>query len=171
MMIEAVEELLPKYNLHLTIAGEMSNHFHEEYYQKVATYVKVHNLEDKVTFLMNLDRNDVAKEYKKADVYVLPSTGEPAAYSHLEAMAFSVPAISGSDNGTASYIDNGKTGYVFKDKNKEDLKDKLEKIICDRENLIKMGAAAYKHVKDDFQFGNYYGKIEAILKKLKQETD
>lgn len=163
MMIEAVEELLPKYNLHLTIAGEISNHFHEEYYRKVNRYVKEHKLEDKVTFLVNLNRQAVAEEYKKADVYVVPSTGEPASITVIEAMAFSVPAISGSDNGTASYIDYGKTGYVFEDNNKGDLKDKLEKIICDRENLVKMGAAGYRHVKNNFQFENYYSQIRHIL--------
>lgn len=167
MMIEAVEELLPKYDLHLTIAGEISNHFHEEYFKKVNDYVKAHNLEDRLTFLVNLNREAVAQEYKKADVYVVPSTGEPASITVIEAMAHSVPAISGSDNGTASYIDYGKTGYVFEDNNKADLKDKLEKIICDRENLVKMGAAGYQHVKDNFQFRNYYGQIEEILKKQK----
>lgn len=170
MMIEAVEELLPKYDLHLTIAGEISNHFHEEYFQKVNAYVKEHGLEDRLTFLVNLNREAVAKEYKKADVYVVPSTGEPASITVIEAMAHSVPAISGSDNGTASYIDYGKTGYVFEDNNKEDLKDKLEKIICDRENLVKMGAAGYRHVKDNFQFRNYYEKIEEIQKRQKQEA-
>lgn len=166
MMIEAVEELLPKYNIHLTIAGELSNHFHEEYYKKVNHYVKAHKLEDRVTFLANLNRNEIADEYKRADVYVVPSTGEPASITVIEAMAYSVPAISGSDNGTASYIDYGKTGYVFEDNNKDDLKDKLEKIISDRENLVKMGAAGYQHVKDNFQFKNYYEQIEAILKRL-----
>lgn len=169
MMIEAVEELLPKYDLHLTIAGEISNHFHEEYFKKVNDYVKAHKLEDRLTFLVNLNRKEVAKEYAKADVYVVPSTGEPASITVIEAMAYSVPAISGSDNGTASYIDYGKTGYVFEDNNKEDLKDKLEKIICDRENLVKMGEAAYKHVEAHFQFKNYYEQIEAIQKRQKQE--
>lgn len=166
MMIEAVEELLPKYNLHLTIAGEISNHFHEEYYKKVREYVTQHHLDDKVTFLVNLNREEVYEQYKKADVYVVPSTGEPASITVIEAMAFSVPAVSGSDNGTASYIDFGKTGYVFEDNNKEDLKDKLEKIVCDRENLMKMGAAGYQHVKDNFQFENYYGQIQQILETM-----
>lgn len=169
MMIEAVEELLPKYDLHLTIAGEISNHFHEEYYKKVNDYVREHGLEDRLTFLVNLNRKEIAKEYKKADVYVVPSTGEPASITVIEAMAHSVPAISGSDNGTASYIDYGKTGYVFEDNNKADLKDKLEKIISDRENLVKMGAAGYQHVKDNFQFRNYYEQIEAIQKRRRQE--
>lgn len=169
MMIEAVEELLPKYNLHLTIAGEISNTFHEEYYQKVVRYVKEHHLEDKVTFLVNLNRQQVSEEYRKADLYVVPSTGEPASITVIEAMAHSIPAISGSDNGTASYIDYGKTGYVFEDNNKEDLKDKLEKIICDKDNLKKMGAAGYQHVKDNFQFRNYFERIEEIQQRRKRE--
>lgn len=169
MMIEAVEELLPKYDLHLTIAGEISNAFHEEYYQKVVNYVKKHQLEDRVTFLVNLNRQQVSEEYKKADLYVVPSTGEPASITVIEAMAHSIPAISGTDNGTASYIDYGKTGYVFEDNNKEDLKDKLEKIICDRDNLMKMGAAGYQHVKDHFQFKNYYERIEEIQERRKKE--
>ena len=168
MMIEAVEELLPKYDLHLTIAGEMSNAFHEEYYQKVVDYVKKHQLEDRVTFLANINRQQVSEEYKKADLYVVPSTGEPASITVIEAMAHSIPAISGTDNGTASYIDYGKTGYVFEDNNKEDLKDKLEKIICDKDNLKKMGAAGYQHVKDNFQFKNYYKRIEEIQERRKK---
>ena len=171
MMIAVVEKLLPKYDLHLTIAGEVSNHFHEEYYERVTGYVREHKLEDKVTFYRNLNRKEISEQYSKADVYVVPSTGEPASITVIEAMAFSVPAISGTDNGTASYIDYGKTGYVFEDNDKEDLKDKLEKIICDRENLMKMGAAGYDHVREHFQFRNYYGRIEEILKKMDEERN
>lgn len=167
MMIEAVEELLPKYDIHLTIAGEISNSFHEEYFRKVSDYVRAHGLEERVTFLKNLNRTAIAEEYKKADVYVVPSTGEPASITVIEAMAYSVPAVSGTDNGTASYIDYGKTGYVFEDNDKEDLKEKLEKIICDREKLVEMGAAGYRHVQENFQFKNYYGQIETILRKMK----
>lgn len=145
----------------------MSNSFHEEYYRKVSGYVKAHGLEDRVTFLSNLKKEDVAKEYRKADVYVLPSTGEPAAVTPLEAMAYSVPAVCGTGNGTAGYIDPGRTGYIFKDNDREDLKDKLEKLISDRENLVKMGAAAYHHVKENFQFSNYYEQIEKILHEMK----
>lgn len=132
MMIEAIEELLPRYDLHLTIAGEISNSFHEEYLQKVSDYVKKHGLEERVTFLSNLNRAAIAEEYKKADVYVVPSTGEPASITVIEAMAYSVPAISGTDNGTASYIDYGKTGYVFEDNDKEDLKENSKKSFATR---------------------------------------
>lgn len=169
MMIEVVEELLPKYNIHLTIAGEVSNHFHEEYYEKVTKYVKEHKLEEKVTFFVNINREQIFNIYKESDVYVIPSTGEPASITVIEAMSCSVPAISGTDNGTASYIDYGKTGYVFEDNDKSDLKNKLEMIICDKENIVKMGAAGYQHVKECFQFENYFEQIEKIRKLQKKE--
>lgn len=162
MMVEVVEQLVPQYDIHLTIVGEISNHFHEEYYENITRYVKEHGLQEYVTFFTNISRKEVFEIYKEADVFVLPSTGEPAAVTPLEAMAFSIPAISGSDNGTASYIEVGKTGYVFEDNNADDLKAKLEQIICNRDHLMKMGAAAYQHVKDDFQFDNYYKQIEKI---------
>ena len=169
MMIEVTEELIQKgYNLHLTLAGEVSNHFHEEYYARVTSYVKEHGLQGKVAFLVNQNRSQIDELYRKADVYVIPSTGEPASITVIEAMAYSVPAISGSDNGTASYIDYGKTGYVFEDNNKEDLQDKLEAIVCDRNNIIKMGAAGYSHVVNCFQFVNYYEQIEKIMKEQKK---
>lgn len=169
MMIEVVEELLPKYDLHLTIAGEVSNHFHQEYYDSVTKYVKEHGLEERVTFYVNINRKQIFDIYKESDVYVVPSTGEPASITVIEAMSCSVPAISGSDNGTASYIDFGKTGYVFEDNNKADLKDKLEQIICDRDNLRKMGAAGYRHVIECFQFDSYFRQINTI--RMLQEKE
>lgn len=166
MMIQVIEELSDRYDLHLTIAGERSNHFHEEYYRMITGYVRDHGLEERVTFYANLGREAVAEEYRKADVYVLPSTGEPASVTPIEAMSFSLPAISGSDNGTASYIDVGKTGYVFADNDRQDLRDKLELIIRDRDALVRMGAEGYRRVKENFQFRNYYGQIEAIRKRM-----
>lgn len=169
LIVQAIEELLDKYNLHLTIAGEISNDFHKEYYKSLAQYIADHNLEDKVTLLKNLNKEQVFIQYEQADVYVVPSTEEPASITVIEAMAFSVPAISGSDNGTASYIEQGVTGYVFEDNSKEDLKKKLEIIVSNRENIFKMGKSAYNSVINKFQFINYYSIVEKIYGKLSSE--
>lgn len=168
LMVQAIEELARKYPLHLTIAGELSNDFHREYYEALERYVKEHGLSDKVTLLHNLNKEQIFAQYAQSDVYVVPSTGEPASITVIEAMAFSVPAISGSDNGTASYIQEGINGYVFEDNNKADLVAKLEKIICNRDNIPKMGKAGYEHVLADFQFANYYSVVEEIRRKLQK---
>lgn len=168
MMVHAMEKLGKKYPLHLSIAGELSNHFHQEYYDGITAYVKEHEMEEQVTFYCNLNKEEVMSEYAKADLYVIPSTGEPASITVIEGMAFSIPVISGSDNGSANYIVNGETGYVFEDCNQKELEEKIELIICDREKLKIMGKAAYEHVKAHFQFDRYYGVVKEILEKQKR---
>ena len=171
MMVYAVERLGKKYPLHLTITGELSNHFHQEYYDKITGYVKEHGMENQVSFYTNLNKKRVMEEYANADLYVIPSTGEPASITVIEGMAFSIPVISGSDNGSANYIENGKTGYVFEDCDQRDLEEKIELIIQDKNNMMEMGKAAYEHVKKNFQFDRYYGVDEEILREQKKERE
>ena len=166
MMVKAIEGLLDKYPLHLTIAGEVSNDFHKEHFAYLQKYISDHHLEKHVTLLKNLNKEQVCAQYSQSDVYVLAGTREAASITMIEAMAFSVPAISGSDNGTASYIEEGINGYVFEDNNLEDLKKKLEMIVCDKENIPKMGKAGYQHVLDHFQFKNYFNVVEEIRTKM-----
>lgn len=168
MMVYAVEKLGKKYPLHLTITGELSNHFHQEYYDKITGYVKEHGMENQVSFYTNLNKQRVMEEYANADLYIIPSTGEPASITVIEGMAFSIPVISGSDNGSANYIENGKTGYVFEDCNQQDLEEKIEMIIRDKDHMLEMGKAAYEHVKNNFQFERYYGVVGEILRKQKK---
>lgn len=169
LMIKAVEILKEKYpNLHLDIAGELSNDFHKEYYERVQTYIREHGLEETVTLYSNLNKEQVQNEYRKADLFVIPSTGEPGAVSHLEAMAFSIPAIGGTDNGTASYIVPGQTGYIFKDKDVEDLACKIEQIIRDEKVLKDMGKNAYEHVRKNFRFEKYYDSVQKVLEAYKE---
>ncbi|MCI8847154.1 MAG: glycosyltransferase family 4 protein [Lachnospiraceae bacterium] len=169
MMIKAVEGLLDQYPLHLTIAGEVSNDFHREHFRSLEEYIREHRLEEHITLLQNLNKEQVFAQYEQADLYVLPGTHEAASVTMIEAMAFSVPAISGTDNGTASYIEEGINGYVFEDCSLEDLKKKLELAVCDKENIPRMGKAGYEHVLAHFQFANYYSVVEEIL-RLSAET-
>lgn len=168
MMVYALERLGKKYPLHLTIAGELSNRFHQEYYDKITAYVKEHGLGEQVDFYCNLNKERVMEEYAKADLYVIPSTGEPASITVIEGMAFSIPVISGSDNGSANYIVEGETGYVFADCDQKDLEDKIERIIGDRNRLLEMGRAAYAHVEKNFRFDRYFGVVEEILRQQKE---
>ena len=164
-MVHAVEKLSEKYPVHLVIAGELSNRFHQQYYDKITAYVREHGLSDQITFYTNLNKTRIMEEYANADLYVIPSTGEPISITVIEGMAFSIPVISGSDNGSANYILEGKTGYVFQDCDQRDLEDKIEMIICDRDRLLEMGKAAYEHVKKNFQFKRYYDVVQEILRE------
>ena len=164
MMVRVISRLKDTYpNIHLTIAGECSDHFHEEYYQNLAAYIQENHLESTVTLYKNLKKAEVNEIYRKSDIYVLASTGEPASISVIESMAFSVPSFSGTDNGTADYIKPGITGEVFRDCDEDDLYHKLAELLNEPDRIPQMGAAGYQSVLDEFQFINYYHVICQML--------
>ena len=125
-------------------------------------------LQTLVELKRDLPREEVFELYRKSDLFVLPSSDEPAAVSHLEAMAFSLPVISGDDNGTADYIENGVNGYIFRDQDAEDLYQKIAEIIEKTENIPKMGAKSYELVLKNHQFSLYKKTILEILDKIKK---
>ena len=166
MMIEAVEELSKRYPLHLTIAGECSTDAHRAYYDGLVKYIAAHGLEDKVTLLSNLNRMEVGEEYRKADLFVIPSTLEPASISQLEAMAYSLPVICGDKNGTACYVENGINGWQFKDNDKAALTEAVEKIVSDTEGMKRMGSESYRLIREKYQIASYLQGVESLREKL-----
>lgn len=169
MMVRAFEKLAGQYPVDLTIVGEVSNDFHRKYYAELKEYIDSHGLESRVTLKRNLKKADMMEEYKHADLFVLPSTGEPGSVTNLEGMAFSIPVICGEDNGTACYIEQGKTGYVFRDNDEADLVEKMESIIRNGDVLKEMGKNAYNHVKKNFQFDSYYKSVKQIMELQRRE--
>ena len=163
MMLEALADLSEKYDICLVIAGEVSDKFHAEYLARMEAYVKERGLMEKVVLLSNLDRAKMQREYQSADLHIQPASGEPAGSTITEAMSFSLPVISGSDNGTANYISPGINGEVFMDGDTEDLKRKIETIIKDPDNIPRMGAAAYQTIVDKHSFAGYYRVLEELL--------
>ena len=159
MIARVVKQLRMVYNIHLTITGECTSKAQQNYYDMIQKYIQENNLEDWITLRRNLSRKEMDQAYQETDLFVLPSTMEPASISQLEAMAFSIPVICSDSNGSACYVENGHNGYLFKDNDEESLNEAMEKIIGATSLLMKMGRNGYKDVKEKYQFENYYEGI------------
>lgn len=168
MLAEVVNNLSRKYPVHLTVAGECSTEFHKKYYEDVERYITENGLQDKITLLRNLSREEMDREYAKADLFVIPSTLEPASISQLEAMAFSVPVICSDTNGSACYVKEGHNGFQFKDNSQEDLQRVMEQFMKHPELVREMGSKSYSDVVTLYQFDNYYEGIEECMRALKK---
>lgn len=168
MLIEVIKDLAAKYEISLTIAGECSTEFHRKYYQKAKKMVEEAGLKDKVSLLQNLSREEMKAKYAEADLFVIPSTQEPASISQLEAMAFSVPVICSDMNGSACYVNHGHNGFLFKDNDMESLKLEVEKIVANEELLVQMGKNSYLDVKNKYQFENYFEGIMECMQYLEK---
>lgn len=165
MLLEIFADLVNQYNLALTVAGECADHFEREYKERLEKFIEEHKLSEKVSLLENVAHKDMEKLYANADLFVLPSTREPASVSQLEAMAFSVPVICSDTNGTSCYIKEGINGYCFKDNSKEDLRKVILKCVSEPDRLKRMGENSFKEIEEECKFDLYFEKIMQCVEK------
>jgi glycosyltransferase involved in cell wall biosynthesis len=162
LLLDAVKDLIKKFSIQLTFVGEVISIEQKDYYKRLENKICEYGLQKNITLLQNLKRDQVFEEYRKADLFVLPSTKERASVSQLEAMSCSLPIICSDTNGSACYVEKGVNGYLFRDSDLADLKDKLYKIISKKDYLVEMGKNSYDLVNEKYQFTNYYNSIMNI---------
>ncbi|MGD9638895.1 MAG: glycosyltransferase family 4 protein [Alphaproteobacteria bacterium] len=144
LLIKAVCDLKAKYDLSLTIIGENSTPEHLQYFAKITDLIKQNNADDYITIKNNLPHNDILAEYQKHNLFVLPSSKEPASFSQLEAMSCALPVICSNDNGTSCYIKQNANGYLFEKDNENDLKNKIERVISSKDNILNFSNESIK---------------------------
>ncbi len=97
-----------------------------------------------VSFLGEIENENLSKYYAMADVFVLPSIthrlGEPWGLVLNEAMQFGKPVIATDAVGAAyDLIENGVNGFVVPEKNVEALHQALSRILSDPKTAERMG--------------------------------
>lgn len=78
------------------------------------------NIWSKIIYTGRLNREQLYKFYKIADIGVLPSFTEQCSYVAIEMMMFGVPIIGTDSTGLAEMIDDDKNGYKVKLEETED---------------------------------------------------
>lgn len=165
MLLEILSKLAEQYHLCLTVAGECADHFEKEYKEKLERFIADKGLNERVILLENVAHEEMEELYAGTDLFVLPSTREPASVSQLEAMSFSVPVICSDTNGTSCYIIEGINGYRFRDNSMEDLEQMIVKCISDTDRLKEMGKNSFQEIENQCKYEIYFEKIMACVKR------
>lgn len=164
LLLKAIRPLIGE--CFVNIVGEYRYESQVPVMSEINKYIDDEKIHSSISIKINIDYENMHILYPRNDLFILPSSNEPAAISPLEAMAHGLPVICSDTNGTRCYIVEGYNGYIFRSGDVEDLRDKIEKIIFDRSTVMKMGQRSYALVKHRHQPRYYVEAIEALAQGL-----
>lgn len=100
------------------------------------------HIEKNVKFFGLVKHDELAKYYKMADVFCLPSLNEGMSNTMLEALASGMPIVATVTGGTEELVSDGENGFYVDQKSPEDLAEKLEQLILDDVIRKRFGTAS-----------------------------
>lgn len=135
---------LKKIQLRIVGAGSSFN----QYIQ----FIEQNNLNENVTLLGNLSQKEISGEYKRANVFVLPSYSDPSPLSIVEAIFTGLPVfISNRCGNHFETVENGVNGYLFDPHIPSDIRMKFELLMSNISNWNKFSAKSIEIAQANFK--------------------
>ncbi|HEV7454636.1 MAG TPA: glycosyltransferase [Candidatus Saccharimonadales bacterium] len=132
-MLRSLDGISEQFETHLVGSGQLSGEL-----KKLAKKLKL----DDVHFDGRADGEELMAQYRKADVFVLPSNREGMPLVLLEAMAMGLPVVATDVTGTRDLVANGKNGLLVPLNNEAALRDALLQVAGDKDIYKHMSEAA-----------------------------
>ena len=115
---------------------------------------------------MNANDPRLAELYRRADLFVLPTTSDLSSWVTLEAMASGCPAIVTPVGGIGDLVKPGVTGLLVQPGDMEGLRAAIQSLIDDPDRCRQMGLAARRYVEQEFDAAKNVARMMAIMKSL-----
>lgn len=116
-------------------------------------------------------RDDALRLIHAADVFAMPSAGEPFGLVYLEAMRCNVPVVASDDGGTPEVVVDGATGLLSPAGNVDALTANLRRLLADAALRTRLGAAGRQRVDEHFQPDRLAADFAAIVAAVVGESD
>lgn len=136
-LLQACAPMLREGKCTLALAGQF--HAASDYGREV---VKLMESLPGISLLGFLDRDELAAEFKRASIMVLPTYEDNCPMVVLEAMAAGLPVAASEVGGIPDLISHGEDGLMFSPHDISSIRDALTRLIGDNEMRTSMGLAA-----------------------------
>jgi glycosyltransferase involved in cell wall biosynthesis len=134
VLMHAVSQLPREMAVHLRIVGEDWGG-----YAVVRDLARRLGIEDRVTLVGMLERSQLLDEFRRADVFVLPSLFDSFPIAILEAMAAGLPVIATRVGGVPEVVLDGETGLLVEPGDPKRLASAIEALASDEGARREMG--------------------------------
>jgi glycosyltransferase involved in cell wall biosynthesis len=116
-----------------------------------------------VTFLGQLDEQDVIKALQKSKIFALLSDYEGLSFSLLQAMACGLPSIVSNAKGNTDVITNNSEGIVVEINAQDNITNAIQQLLVEPEKMNNFGIAASRKVESDYLQTNQVNKVIMLL--------
>jgi len=157
--VAAVREEYPAVRL-MIVGQEMVTGFH----QRLVDLADELGVGQHVVFTGQ--RSDVRRLMEAADVFAMPSVGEPFGLVFLEAMAMQLPVVALDSGGTSEVVQDGVTGLLSAPGDTQQLMENLLALLRDPARRQRMGAAGRQRMQALFTSHRMAADTAMVYKRL-----
>lgn len=125
--------------------------------------VRRHRLCQGLNFVGFVPRTEVKEEFRKADIFILPSLFEGSAEVTYEALATGLPVITTA--ATGSVVRDGVEGFIIPERDPHALADRIRQLVEDRALRNRMAAAAKERARD-FTWKQYGERLQNVFSQI-----
>lgn len=125
-------------------------------------------VQDRVVLLGRADDAALAAYYRRAQVFVGPSSGEAFGLVYLEAMYHGLPVVASHDDGGAEIVRHGETGLLVDPHDTAALAAALVEVLRDRERGTRWGARGREVVLAEHGFARFADMLVASLAAVRR---
>ncbi len=170
-VIEALGLLKNKIPFHLYMGGGLPEQGQSEEEQanneRVMALIKKYKLEKNYTFLGYVDHNkELPANYRRADMFILPSRFEPFGLTTLEAMACGTVPVVSNVAGSKEIIIDGLNGFVVDTHDRKALAKVIHNILTNTKLKKKISENAAFTIKEHYSWEKVVDKFIALYKSL-----
>jgi len=132
-------------------------------------YARTIGLGDKVIFHGSLQGQVLAEEYKKAGIFVLPTSNDSQPLVLLEAMASGLAIISTRIGGIPKMVADGKEALLISPKQPQLLAESIVRLLDDEDLRQRLGKNARERAVEAFDWQNRLNIYNDILQQATQQ--
>ena len=159
-LIQAVTELPTTLNFQLKIVGEGPER------SALQAFCHEHHIEQYVSFLGALDKNEIPDLLHKLDVLVLPSLSEGMPTVVLEAIAAGTPVIATDVGATRTLINSEDLGILVPPRTPQAISQALSCLYSDKNTRQKIANSARKHIEQRYSWEVVASQIENVYQRV-----
>jgi glycosyltransferase involved in cell wall biosynthesis len=127
-------------------------------------------IQERVHFLGWQAREDLTKQYQRANIFLFPSRHEGMPNAVLEAMSTGLPVVATRIAGSEELVIEGETGLLVQTENVDELRESFRRILVDPGQRKKMGLASRQRVEKNYSWRNVAEQYKSLLDVIASEA-